>query len=90
VQQRLEEAADEEEFDIDEEFEARAKQEASDHFDKHYKAALMALPYPPEAVAALSDGGSLCCGNVHLLIDFRTTSAAQPTNRSPTIANWLS
>jgi hypothetical protein len=58
VLQELEEAAEEEGEEVDSlELERKATQLASERFDEHYSKPLMALPYPPRAVLALSDSG---------------------------------
>ena len=57
VQQQMEEAAEEEDTEVDDdEIEKRAVGEAMARFERHYKQPLETLPFPPKAVVALSEG----------------------------------
>jgi hypothetical protein len=59
--QKLEESAEEEGIDIDDDAsEKLASQKATDIFQRHYMAPLMALPHPPRAVLPLSESESPC------------------------------
>jgi hypothetical protein len=59
VQQRIEEAAEEEGKEVDDddnEIEKQAAEEAMVQFERYYKQPLDSLPFPPRAVVTLSEG----------------------------------
>jgi hypothetical protein len=57
VQQEIEEAAEEEQREVDDdEVEKQAFVEAMARFEQHYKHRLQSLPFPPKAVVTLSNG----------------------------------
>lgn len=57
VQQQMEEAAEEEDTEVDDdEIEKQAVGEAMVRFERHYKQPLETLPFPPKAVVTLSEG----------------------------------
>jgi hypothetical protein len=57
VAQEIEEAAEEEEKEVDEvEVENQAFVEAMARFEQHYKDPLERLPFPPKAIVTVSNG----------------------------------
>jgi hypothetical protein len=71
VQQRMEEAAEEEGKEVDDdenEIEKQAAEEAMVQFEQHYKQPLDSLPFPPRAVVTLSEGNVPLSRSVWLIL----------------------